>query len=198
MTNYQPKDHYYHKAKQQGLPSRASFKIEELLKKYPLVKSGNVVVDLGAAPGGWTVLLSRAVGNSGKVLAIDLQALPKVSGENIRFLQADLFGPETLAWLQKELPTRGAHAFFSDLSPKLTGIAFKDAYLSFELCQKAWDLAQGLLRPGGHFVTKIFPGAEFQDFLKSLRPHFQIVKTLEPKATRKTSREVYVIALNKK
>lgn len=198
MSPYERQDHYYRQAKAKGLPSRASFKIEELLKKYSLVKSGQVVVDLGAAPGGWAVMLAKAVGSSGRVLAIDLQPLNKIKEPNIDFLQADLFGEESATWLKEQLPQRGAHGFFSDLSPKLSGIAFKDAYLSFELCQRAWHLAQPHLRAGGHFIAKMFPGEESQNFLKELRAHFTSVKSFEPKATRKTSREFYIIALGKK
>lgn len=196
MGTYQRKDHYYRKAKEQGLPSRASFKIEEILNKYKLVKPGATVLDLGAAPGGWTVKLLEAVGPEGKVLAFDLQAMSQVQGGQLRFYHGDAFGKEAQAWLKENLATKKADAIFSDISPKLSGIEFRDAYLSYEFGVKALELAQKILKPGGHLVTKIFPGSEFPDYLKSLRANFHKVQTFEPKSSRKTSREVYLVAMN--
>ena len=195
MGKYQRKDHYYRKAKEQGLPSRASFKIEEILKKYKLVKPGATVLDLGAAPGGWTVKLLKEVGAEGKVLAFDLQKLDGVQGGQLRFFQGDAFGTEAEAWLKDNLAGKQADAIFSDISPKLSGIEFRDAYLSYEFGMKTLELAGKILKTGGHLVTKIFPGSEFPDFLKSLRKNFKKVQTFEPKATRKTSREVYLVAM---
>lgn len=194
VATYQHKDHYYRKAKEQGLPSRASFKIEEILKKYPLVRSGDTVLDLGAAPGGWTVLLAKAVGPGGKVLAIDLQPLSK-SPPNTRFLQADLQGPESQTWMTAELAGKKLACICSDMSPKLSGIAFKDNYESYELAVLALNLAVPYLKTGGNFVTKLFPGEEFPEFLKKMRASFDKVKVFEPEASRKTSREVYLLGM---
>jgi 23S rRNA (uridine2552-2'-O)-methyltransferase len=196
MGKYQRKDHYYRKAKEQGLPSRASFKIEEILNKYKLVKPGATVLELGAAPGGWTVKLLEAVGPQGKVLAFDLETMDGVQGGQLRFFQGDAFGSEAEAWLKDNLAGRKADAIFSDISPKLSGIEFRDAYLSYEFCMHALELAQRILKRGGHLVTKIFPGSEFPDYLKSLRENFNKVQSFEPKSSRKTSREVYVVAMN--
>lgn len=196
LSMYQPKDHYYHKAKEKGLPSRASFKIEELLKKFPLVRKGDAVLDLGAAPGGWTVMLARAVGPQGKVLALDLQSLGKVQGANIYFFQGDIFSEAAQQWIEEQLTEQKISCVCSDMSHKLTGIDFKDAYLSYELAQASLKLARKHLKSGGHLVTKIFPGAEFQDYLKTLRQHFTKVKTFKPQSTRKTSKEVYLVGLD--
>jgi 23S rRNA (uridine2552-2'-O)-methyltransferase len=195
MGTYQRKDHYYKKAKEKGLPSRASFKIEEILKKFSLVKAGDTVLDLGAAPGGWTVILAKAVGPRGRVLAIDLNPLPKAPPPNCRFLQADLQNPEAEEWLKDQLAEHKAACLCSDMSPKLSGISFKDAYQSYELGQLALEVAKRWLSQGGHFVAKIFPGEEFQTFLKSMRDHFDKVKVFEPESSRKTSREVYVLGM---
>ncbi|MFO1464485.1 MAG: RlmE family RNA methyltransferase [bacterium] len=194
MSHYERKDRFYRKAKEQGLPSRASFKIEEMIQRHRLVRPGDTVLDLGAAPGGWTVILAKAVRPNGKILAMDLAPLAK-SAPNVRFLQADIFGTEAAAWLEEELGGKKAQALCSDMSPKLTGIAFKDAYLSYELAAKALEVAERWLAPGGNFVAKIFPGEEFPPFLKELRNHFTTVKVFEPEATRKTSREVYLLGL---
>src|SRR5262245_60208933 len=133
MSTYQRKDHYYRKAKEQGLPSRASFKIEEILQKYPIIKTGDTVLDLGAAPGGWTVMLSKVVGPSGKVLALDREALAKPPPANVCFFREDLQNPVTTQWLEQMLASRKVACVCSDMSPKLTGIAFKDYYESYEL-----------------------------------------------------------------
>lgn len=194
MATYERKDRFYKKAKAQGLPSRASFKIEEMIQKLRLVRSGDTVLDLGAAPGGWSVILGKAVGPKGLVLAIDLAALTK-SAPNVRFFHGDIYGEAAAAWLGEQLQGRRVEALCSDMSPKLTGIAFKDAYLSYELSMKALEVAKQWLKPGGNFVTKSFPGEEFAGYLKNLRNYFEKVKVFEPEATRKTSREVYVLGL---
>jgi 23S rRNA (uridine2552-2'-O)-methyltransferase len=194
VAQYERKDRFYRKAKAQGLPSRASFKIEEMIAKYRLVAAGDAVLDLGAAPGGWSVILGKAVGPKGRVFAIDLEPLKK-SAAAVKFLQADIFGPEAAAWLGESLAGAKVRAVCSDMSPKLTGIPFKDAYLSYELALKALDIAGTWLAKGGNFVAKLFPGEEFPAFLQNLRRRFQTVKVFEPEATRKTSREVYVLGL---
>ncbi|MCE9624773.1 MAG: RlmE family RNA methyltransferase [Deltaproteobacteria bacterium] len=145
MATYERKDRFYRKAKEQGLPSRASFKIEEMIQKHRLVKAGDRVLDLGAAPGGWTVILAKAIGPKGLVLAIDLAPLAK-SAPNVRFRQDDIHGEATALWLEEELAGKKVHAVCSDMSPKLTGIAFKDAYLSDELAVKALEIARHWLQ----------------------------------------------------
>lgn len=195
MPIYQRQDHYYRAAKNQGLPSRASFKIKEILKRFKLIQQGDWTLDLGAAPGGWTVILSQAVGPKGQVLAVDLSPLsPKPS--NVDFLQEDLFSPKCRTWLKAQLKDKKLSAVFSDMSPKLSGVFFRDAFLSYELSLGAFELAKDFLKKGGHLVTKIFPGEEFPPFLKKLKSHFGKVKTFEPQATRKSSREVYILAMN--
>lgn len=196
MPRYEHKDRYYHKAKAQGLPSRASFKIEEMLKKFPLVKAGDTVLDLGAAPGGWSVLLCKAVGPKGKVLAIDLEDLGKLKRPNLDFFHGDIYSEEAQNWLQDQLGTQQkVSGVFSDMAPKLSGITFKDAYDSYQLAQMAFDIAQKWLKPGGSFVCKIFPGAELEEFLKKLKKSFSKVKVFEPQAKRKTSIEIYLLAM---
>jgi len=196
MGKYQRKDHYYRKAKEQGLPSRATFKIDEIQNKFNLLKPGDKAIDLGAAPGGWTVKLLETVGPQGKVFALDLQDLNKIQGKNLHFYHGDAFGPEAQKWLEEYLESQKVQGVYSDLSPKLSGIAFRDAYLSFELCEQAFQVAKKFLLPGGHFVTKIFPGEEFNGFVKSLKKDFKNVKIFEPKSTRKTSREVYLLGID--
>ncbi len=194
MGHYERKDHYWKKAKAQGLPSRATFKIEEILQRYRLVKRGDWVLDLGAAPGGWTVQLLKSVGLEGKVLAVDLKPMPKIQAKNLIFFLGDMEAPEILGALENTLQERRVTSIFSDMSPQLSGIPFRDAYLSYELCRLALKSAHRWLAPGGALVVKIFPGEEFNSFFQELKNDFRQVKTVEPQATRKTSREVYLVA----
>jgi len=198
MPPYDRKDYYYRKAKQRGLPSRATFKLEEILSKFPLVAPGDTVLDLGAAPGGWTVQLAKAVGPQGRVLALDFEKLKKVQGPQILFHQGDIFQKETQEWLREISGKNKINGIFSDMSPKLSGIPFRDAYLSYELGLKALELTREFLKEGGNFVVKIFPGEEFPDFLKNLRENFKIVKRFEPQSTRKTSKEIYLVGMGYK
>jgi len=195
MGRYQPKDRYFHKAKAQGLPSRAAFKIEEILSKHPLIKPGETAMDLGSTPGGWTVQLAKVVGKNGSVLALDLKPMPKVQASNVHFYQGDFSEQEAEAWIEKKLAGKKVQGVFSDLSPKLSGIAFRDAYLSYQLALGALELGKKYLQTGGNFVTKVFPGEEFPDLLKTLRKHFDRVKTFEPLSSRKTSKEVYLLGM---
>jgi len=192
---YERKDRYYRKAKEQGLPSRASFKIEEMIQKYSLVRTGGLVLDLGAAPGGWSVILAQAVGAHGKVFALDLEPLAKPPPSHVSFFQGDIRGEQAAAWLKERLAGKKLDAVCSDMSPKLSGISFKDAYESTELAQMALDIARAWLKPGGNFVAKLFPGEEFPAYLKKVRAAFETVKVFEPEASRKTSREVYILGL---
>ncbi len=197
MSKYQHKDRYYHKAKAQGLPSRASFKIEEMLKKFPLIKAGDTVIDLGAAPGGWSVLLSKALGPKGKVLAIDLENLGKLKRPNLIFFHGDICSDDAQQWLQDQIAApQKVSAVFSDMAPKLSGITFKDAYDSYQLAMMSFQVAQQWLQPGGCLVCKIFPGAEFTEFHQTLKKHFAKVKVFEPQAKRKTSIEIYLLAMD--
>ena len=199
MKKYERYDHYYHKAKQMGLPSRASFKIEELISKYQLAKPGQVVMDLGAAPGGWTAILAPKVGKNGMVAAIDLENLSTSFGPQVKFIQADMMDPAAHAQLMELLlPKTHVDAIFSDMSPKLSGITFRDAYLSYELVCQAHVMVNKFLKAGGHFVFKIFPGSEAQALLKQLKSEFKKVHVIKPEASRKTSKEEYVVCLEYK
>lgn len=195
MGQYQRKDRFYRKAKEQGLPSRASFKIEEIIQKFSFVSKGQRVLDLGAAPGGWTAILAQAVGPKGLILATDRLPLQGVAGSNIEFYQGDIFGEETRLWLEEKLKGKKIDALCSDLSPNLSGIYFKDALASVELAQKSLELAARFLKPGGNWVAKVFPGEEFPELIKEVKSRFKRHKVFEPQSTRKTSKEVYVLGL---
>jgi len=187
-------DSYYRMAKEMGLRSRAAFKLKQLDERYRIMRLGDVVVDLGAAPGGWTQVASRRVGHAGFVLAVDIQRMERIPQNNVRFLRGDVRDPHILEAAKKALP-RKADVVLSDLSPKISGVWDIDHYRSIELARVALSAAEELLRPGGNFVVKVFQGEAFSGFLKDIREKFNFVKASKPKASRSGSAEIYVVAM---
>lgn len=190
---FKRKDHFYRRAKEEGKASRAVYKLEELQKRFRLIEKGDVVIDLGCAPGGWMQELAPMVGPKGKVVGIDMLPIKISLPAQCRFIQGDINDGSAAAEVEDAAGGK-ADAVLSDMSPNLSGIAFADAYRSYELALAALDFARGILKPGGNFVVKIFPGDEFGDFVSELRRSFESLKTVVPDATRKTSSERYLVA----
>lgn len=190
---FKRKDHFYRRAKEEGKASRAVYKLTELQRRFELIRKGDTVIDLGCAPGGWMQELAPMVGPKGKVVGIDILPIKISLPGQCHFIQGDM-GDEASLEKLREAAGGKVHAVLSDMSPNLSGIAFADAYRSCELAMTALDFARGILRPGGNFVVKIFPGKEFQDFVAELKRSFGSVKTVVPDATRKTSSERYLVA----
>ncbi len=190
---YDRKDHYYRKAKQEGKASRAVYKLAELQKRFRLVKAGDCVVDLGCAPGGWMQELSPMVGPRGKVIGIDLLKLKIQVPKNAHFILGNIEDEAALSQIET-LAGGKADTIVSDMAPNLSGIAFADAYRSYELAERALEVCGRLLKPGGHFVAKVFPGEELPGFIAKLRGCFEKVSAVIPDATRKTSSERYLVA----
>lgn len=190
---YQVQDRLFDLAKKKGYRSRAAFKLIEICNKFPLVKPGMLALDLGCAPGGWTQILSQLVGMEGAVIGVDGLAMQALPEKNITFIQGDVTNPLTP---QKILTALGrkVDAVFSDMAPNLSGIKFQDHFNSYQLCTKALELCSLVLREGGNFATKIFPGEELETFKAELNQRFQKVSSFIPEATRKTSTEIYLIA----
>lgn len=188
------KDHFHRKAKQEGYRSRATYKLQEVQKRFHIFRRGSKVLDLGAAPGGWLQVASEFIGREGHVVGIDRLPIEPLPGSNITILEGDLLDPVVQ---QKALDALGgpAHVVLSDMAPNISGIHVTDCARSFDLAMIALTLAQQCLVSGGSFIAKIFPGDEFEDFLQACRQSFRKVRTTKPEATRKTSSEVYVIAL---
>ncbi|MBU4484834.1 RlmE family RNA methyltransferase [bacterium] len=195
MGSYNRKDHYYKKAKEEGLASRASYKLEQLQIKYKLVKPGNKIVDLGCAPGGWLQMFSKYTGPKGQVVGIDLLEVKIQPKPNITIFKGDITDPIELKKIEETLQGK-ADVVVSDMSPNLSGIRFKDVFASYELCLTALDSAHKLLKPGGNFLAKIFEGNEVKDFKTELQKYFEKVAIYVPKATRKESSENYIVGLN--
>ena len=190
---YQPKDAFYRKAKREGYRSRAAYKLLELNRRFQLIKPGDRVVDLGAAPGGWLQVAAQLTGAKGAVLGVDLQPIPAFHEPNIIVLQGDVTSAERGAQI-KELLGSLADCVLSDLSPRLTGIHDADISRSVALARLARDLACSLLRPGGNFLVKTFVGEELGVFSLELKKSFLSVQRTRPEATRKGSSEIYLCA----
>ncbi len=183
-------DHFYHKAKKDGFAARSVFKLEELDRKYHLIRKGDHVLDLGAAPGSWLKYLSQRVGKSGKVVGVDLEPLREDPPKEVLFFQQDLFAltPEILKGYVSSF-----HVVVSDAAPQTTGSRDTDHLKSVAICEFALELAIQLLPGGGHFVCKMYQGGETHGFLKKLKDHFLMAKIQKPSASRKESREIFFV-----
>ena len=194
---YRPKDHYFKKAKQEGLRARSAFKVDEILKRYPFLKKGATVLDLGAAPGGFLQILADAVGPNGRVIGVDIVAIRPFSQPHVKTAVLDVLADDFDAKLS------GLHdgpydAVISDMAPKTSGIRTTDEARSLRLARKALELAVTRGRPGSAFVAKLFMGGEFEEFREEVRASFEEVKLVRPEATRGASMEVYVVGLRRR
>ena len=194
MSAYRRKDAFYARAKAQGLRSRAAFKLEELQREYRLLKPGDRVVDLGAWPGGWLQVSARLVGQRGRVVGVDVEPIPPLANcPQVESLQADIESPEVVALVAEKLGGR-ADVVLCDVAPKLTGIQDRDQAQARGLAERAIELAQLWLRPGGTLLIKLFMGGETQEIVSRLRKLFARVDVTRPDATRRGSSEMYAIA----
>ena len=181
------RDMYYNKAKQMGYRSRASFKLQYINEKYHIIKKGDSVVDLGAAPGGWLQVAKELSG--GTVIGVDLQKIEPVEG--VETIRGDMTSPITQEKIFKLADHVGV--VISDASPNLSGNWALDHARSVELSEVALDVACRLLKPGGHFVVKVFQGDMFNDFLNRVKGRFSSAMAYKSRASRSQSAEIYVI-----
>lgn len=189
-------DPYVKKAQAEGLRSRAAFKLEELLERDRLLKPGMVVVDLGAAPGGWSQMVRRALGDRGRVIALDILEMPPIAG--VEFLHGDFREPEALSRLEATLAGEPVDLVLSDMAPNMTGVNAVDQPASMYLVELARDFADAHLKPGGAFLVKLFMGTGFDDYVRELRKRYDKVVIRKPKASRSRSPEVYALATGKR
>jgi 23S rRNA (uridine2552-2'-O)-methyltransferase len=190
---YKLRDTYYKKAKQEGYRSRAAYKLLELQERFRIFKTGQLVVDLGAAPGGWIQVAAKLVGPSGKVIGVDLQPIEPFHQKNIIVVQADIIATETEQRIMEYLG-RPADTVISDVAPKLTGIRDTDEARSLELNRTALEVTKRLLRAGGSFLIKSFVSEELRIFSTELDKQFGPVQRTRPDASRKGSSEIYFFA----
>ena len=188
-------DEYVKKARQLGYRSRATFKLLEINQKDKLLKPGAVVVDLGAAPGGWSQVAIKHVGNQGKVIAIDLLPMAPLTG--VTFIQSDFCEQNALDQLFDCLNNKQVDLVISDMAPNISGSKAVDQPKSIYLAELALDFAGQALRPGGQLLVKVFQGEGIDSFRRNMQHVFSHVLTRKPKASRPASREVYLLGKNR-
>ena len=189
-------DEYVLRAQREGLRSRAAFKLEEIDQRDHLLRPGVTVLDLGAAPGGWSEYAGKRMQGKGRVLATDILEMEPLPG--VEFVQGDFTQDEVLAELQRRLGGDPVDLVLSDMAPNMSGVDDVDQARAMHLAELALDLAQRVLRPGGDLLVKAFQGAGYEEFVKATRAGFESVVVRKPKASRSRSNEVYLLARKRK
>jgi len=181
-------DFYYRKAKFEGYRSRASYKLLQIQERYRIFQKGDIVVDLGAAPGGWLQVIRQL---DATAIAVDLQQIAPLEG--VTFIRADITSPEIVIERIQGIVGQ-VNVVVSDAAPNLSGVWSLDHARSIDLSSGALKIATGVLKTGGNFVVKVFQGDLFDTFTREVRTHFGFVKSFNPQASRKQSAEIYIVA----
>jgi 23S rRNA (uridine2552-2'-O)-methyltransferase len=189
-------DPYVKRAQSEGWRSRAVFKLEELIDRDHLLKPGMVIVDLGAAPGGWSQIARERLGEKGRVVALDILPMQGIGG--VEFIHGDFREDSVLKQLENLLDGAAVDLVLSDMAPNMSGMTAVDQPRSMHLVELAEEFAAAHLRVGGAFLTKVFQGEGFDDFVRRLRGAYERVSIRKPKASRARSPEVYALAVGKK
>ncbi|MBL7198924.1 MAG: RlmE family RNA methyltransferase [Anaerolineae bacterium] len=183
-------DPYFQKAKAEGYRARSAYKLLQIQEKFRVLRAGQSVLDLGAAPGSWSQVAAKIVGSTGTVVAVDLQAIEPIP--RVTAIQGDITSPGTQRQMI-EAAGGPVDVVLSDAAPNTSGIRERDHALSVELVYAALDVARQSLKPGGHFVAKVFEGEDLPPLIARLRGHFPLVKPHYPEATRQESREIFLV-----
>ena len=191
------REYYHQRAKKENYRSRAAYKLFQTIKKYKFIRSGDVVVDLGAAPGGWLQVSQKVVGNEGFVLGVDIKEILPIMSTNVRTIISDITDSQTTNRIRKLLP-HPADTVVSDVSPNISGIWELDHARQIDLARSSLKIATSILKPKGNFFVKVFQGDMLNDFLKEVKSHFHFVKLVKPKASRAKSAEIYVLGTSLK
>lgn len=194
---YNPRDHYFRKAKQENFAARSVFKLEEIDQKFHIFRPGQTVLDLGASPGSWSQYSSKLVGEKGRVLGVDLSPV-NVKLNNAVFIQADLRDLNLEDVFKEHGFVPPFDLVLSDMAPKTTGIRMTDQARSMELCELALDIARRFLKKDGHFVCKLFHSDDFSRLRDEIKKTFRKFEAVKPDSTRKISKEIFLVGLNKK
>ncbi|MDR3428047.1 MULTISPECIES: 23S rRNA (uridine(2552)-2'-O)-methyltransferase RlmE [Silvimonas] len=189
-------DQYVQMAQKDGYRARAAYKLLEINDKDQLIKPGMWVADLGAAPGSWSQVAARIVGNSGRVFALDILEMGFIPG--VDFIQGDFREESVLKAYSDLLGDRQVDLVICDMAPNITGTAVTDQARSMYLCELALEFAQNHLKPGGHFLVKVFQGYGYNEYMTAMRDTFATVVTRKPKASRDRSAEMYLLGKQKK
>ena len=187
-------DTYVKRAQAAGLRSRAVFKLEEIQQRDRILKPGMTVLDLGAAPGGWSEYAAKVLGGKGRIIALDVLPMDPIPG--VEFIQADFSTDEAIAALRQRLEGGKADLVLSDIAPNMSGVADVDQARVMYLAELALEFAHEVLRPGGSFLVKVFQGQGFQEYMRMLRADFEKVASRKPSASRNRSAELYLLARN--
>ncbi|MFA5363728.1 MAG: RlmE family RNA methyltransferase [Candidatus Bathyarchaeia archaeon] len=190
-------DFYYKKAKEENLRSRASYKLFQAVTKYQFIKPGNLIVDLGAAPGGWTQAARQLVEDTGFVYAVDIKPMQSFEETNVQTLIGDITDPKTSQTILAAIP-RPADTVISDAAPNVSGIWDLDHARQIDLASNSLQIATDVLRPGGSFFVKVFQGNMLNGFAEKVNENFGFVKLLKPKASRSKSAELYILGMKYK
>ena len=185
------RDEFVKRARREGARSRAIYKIEEIDRRDHLLSPGMTVVDLGAAPGGWSQYVKSRVGPSGRVLAVDILPMEPIPG--VEFHEGDFTEQPVLDWLMERLQGHAADLVISDLAPNMTGLPSVDQARSMEVAELALDFAGQTLKRGGAVLVKTFQGSGFNEFYTQMRHQFAKIVTRKPQASRSESREIYLL-----
>lgn len=185
-------DPYVKRAQKDGYRSRASYKLIELNDKDKLIRPGMLVMDLGSAPGGWSQVAGKIVGDHGRVIASDI--LPMDPLDNVDFIQGDFTDEAVFQQILAKLNGRQADLIISDIAPNISGVAAADQAASMYLVELTLDMVRQVLKPGGNYAVKVFQGEGSDEFLRDVRSSFEKVMIRKPEASRPRSREVYLVA----
>lgn len=189
-------DPFVKKAQAEGMRSRAAYKLEELLERDRLLKPDMVVVDLGAAPGGWSQQVRKQMGDRGRVLALDILEMPPLAG--VEFLHGDFREEAVLSRFEQMLGGQPVDLVLSDMAPNKSGMDAVDQPRMMHLAELAMDFADSHVKPGGAFLIKLFQGVGFDDYVRELRRRYDKVSIRKPQASRKRSPEVYALGQGKR
>jgi 23S rRNA (uridine2552-2'-O)-methyltransferase len=188
---------YYKKAKEENYRSRSTYKLIQANEKYGFIKLRDVVVDLGAAPGGWIQAARKMTGKHGFVLGVDLKPIEPFTQEYIRTIIADLTEPDISDQILSFLP-RKPDVVISDAAPNVTGVWEVDHECQIDLATKSMEIAKCLLKPGGNFFVKVFQGSQLDEFILNVKSNFESVRIVKPPASRSKSSEEYLLAIGLK
>ena len=187
---HQRDDPYFQRAKAEGYRARSAYKLLQIQARFRVLRKGQAILDLGAAPGSWSQVAAKTVGSAGKVVAVDLQAIDPIFG--VTAIQGDMTTPEVQAQMV-EAAGGPVDVVLSDAAPNTSGIRLRDHAFSVALVYTALDIARQTLRPGGHFVAKVFEGEDLPQLIADLRQAFDTVKPFYPEATRREGYEVFLV-----
>ena len=195
--NYNPRDHYFLKAKKENFAARSVFKLEEIDQKLKIIHPNQKILDLGASPGSWSQYCTKKIGSGGRLLGVDLTEI-KLKMNNAIFIQADLRDLSLKQVFDQHGFNDPFDVVLSDMAPKTTGIRITDQARSYELCDLALNVARQFLKKDGHFVCKLFHSDDFTKLRDEIKKDFHRFEAVKPDSTRKISKEIFLVGIRKK